>query len=192
MNEFIGLPPGLSLEGPIPQQVLLETCCTATCLHLSPSGGEQHGNVLLASVNKHEIPEIENALVALWKLTLCIGEDWEYARWSETERDRRLGWSGRAEWTAFTNASCESTDKFLHWLLGRCRETVEAQQTLERPVNAPVYWPDATAVVATELELLNYITSDALVGVLSDAWNSPIGLFQDDDTYYWAEWMTSA
>jgi len=163
----------------------------AAGLHLGPAGGERHGLLAITCLPARAVArDPGRAVVALWKLQLCLEEEWTYEawpretvtsvveRWHRSESARRL--RGRPE------------RALLRDLASAAHDTFEAQRSMERPTNLPTYHPDRATVEALGLASLDFLSEDASRRVVADAWNHRSQLFEHGGRYYLVDWSTSA
>lgn len=173
------------------RQVLARQTPNLVSLHLSPAGGERFGSLTVASLPVAAVPDAAEALLVLWKGVFCVLEEWPNESW-DLDALPYVQAEYRREHECWLEAMDAPRDAFLDWLAGRAAETVEAQHTLERPLNAPRCVPDPATVASLELEALDFLAPKALVAVLSDAWNDSQGLFAHRSRWFWVAWSTSA
>jgi hypothetical protein len=164
----------------------------ASCMWLVPSGGEVHGMLSVASVACANVASFDEAVLGLWKLALCVGEEWEYTPWSEETEQRVIDHDYRREHTRWMSSQTGDPKEMLSYLHTVAQNTVEAQHTLKQPLNPPTYVPDAQSVSCVQLELLDYLRGPSLRLVLNNAWNEVTCVFEHRQRYFLVEWGTNA
>jgi hypothetical protein len=160
-------------------------------LQLCPGGGERYGHLSIAAVPEDAVTGPAHALLAAWKASTCADEGWPYAPW-DLQADRYALSTYRQQHAAWLTDHTKGDQDFLSWLVPLSRETVQAQLTLDRPLNAPLTLPDAAAVQRLGLWSLDFLAAAALRAILRDRWNDSQGLFLHDGRWLLVEWGTSA
>lgn len=159
-------------------------------LHLSPGGGERYGTLLVVALSLSTVPDLDAATTVLWKRALCIEEEWPYCAWTSADLEAapiRLSWN-TVEVERLPDGRLDDPD--VDWLVGRGRDVVVAQRTVEQPVNP--WRASTTAWAGDPLDGLTFATPSTLRRVLSRRWNDTVAVFEHDGFAYHVSWSTSA
>lgn len=162
-------------------------------LSLSPGGGEAYGDLLIAALPRELLPDVDAATVALFKLTLCLSEEWPYEAWDEAFL-QQLHPAFLAELQTWNlsdhHQGVPRESESLRNLHAAAEGVVKAQRTLTRPLNP---WRGGPTVEASgALARLEFMQSACLRRQLRDEWNDCAALFEDEGAWVFAGWGTNA
>jgi len=168
---------------------IFEQTVPAAGFYLNPAGGEQYGTLSVASISTKVTQEIDEAILALWKVSYCFREEIPYEKWDRAEIIRA---KDEYEDSYKSWLKCESQKDFLNWLKTNANNTICAQRELSKPFNQPIFLSDKNTVTAANLELLDYVNLEYLFVVLNNIWYDTTGLFKYRQYWFLVSWGTSA
>ncbi|MEM7184535.1 MAG: hypothetical protein AAF518_26800 [Spirochaetota bacterium] len=184
-------------KAPFVKQQLITCYQTIASTRYNPAGGERFGTCTVACL-KDDKYTLEEALLALWKISLCNREEFPYEVWHTTQATSILKYDYQEQYDSWTKL--EQSRDFNNWLTTQAQKCIQATYNLTKPLNLPSFLSDTckiqTSKISKEwqqkLEDFAFAQPGSLQATLANAWNDSEGLFYSNQHWYLLSWGTSA
>ena len=194
---FISNRSHLHPEAPFVQEQLIGCYPKIACAYYNPAGGERFGTCSVASLVDTQY-SLDQALLALWKISLCTWEGFPYQDWDSKQVSSMLKYYYLEQYNSWTKP--KQSQDFCKWLQTQALECIQAMYKLAKPLNPPSFLCDTQPTGnkqpnnewKQQLENLEFATPGSLQATLASTWNNSEGLFYNNKHWYLLSWGTSA